>query len=113
MRSSREGQVFQGKAEGSLLTMEEGATRPGRRAEMENAGGMELGGEGLLKAMDVRPGPPQFYPLGVPSRDSFAQPGSGRRAEVLEGRVSALDGMEDGNVKALGGEPEAGNGIGA
>lgn len=36
--------------------MEEGVIRFGRRVEMENVGGMELGGEGLLKVMDVRLG---------------------------------------------------------
>lgn len=61
-------------------------------------------------------GPTQFCPKGLPSSDLSAQQGSGQETAVLGGRVSTpagSGGMGDGHDKALGGEPEAGNRIGA
>lgn len=101
------------KAKASLLTMEIGR---GRRAKKESGVRRELEGAGVPEAIDMRWGPPQFCPVGLPNGDPSAWPGSGQGTEVLGGRVSAPAGrgrMEGGNGKALGGEPKAGNEIGA
>lgn len=109
MKSSRERQVCQEKAETSLLTREEGATGHSRMAE-GSGGGVELGGARLLEATDVRWGT-QFCPTGLPSKDSSARPGSGQGTKILEGRVSSpaeRGGMEGDNSRPWEGSPRQG-----
>lgn len=89
--------MFSKEKAGASVRHGRGVTGHGRRRV---GGGMELGGARLLETTDMRSGPPQSCPKGLPNRDSSTQQGSGQRTEVLGRKVSSPAGrgrMEDGN----------------